>query len=104
MSSLDEALILHQTIVGMRKPSRSTLNFLRDWMRRPTMGNILLTGRDSNIWSDSDRKDLVCLDTSDSYATQALARLYHYLLGRHIHVSTRFISTDTASDLSVNFG
>ncbi len=51
------------------------------------MGNIWFTGLDKDIWSKPDYKDLICVDETDTWATQYLFLKYHDIIGKRIHVS-----------------
>ncbi len=80
-------------VLALRNPIRQEVDTLSDWMTRPGMGNVYLTGPDRHIWSDPDYfEDLASLEPEnpDSIMTSGLTlrliRVYNDIIGRHIHV------------------
>ena len=49
--SKDEALQQQMTLTAQKPVDPRDLSFLQEWMARPSMGNVYLIGRDSDIWS-----------------------------------------------------
>ena len=68
------------------------LDFLQQWMRRPTMGNVYLLGRDSNIWSEPNSSDLIALharQTDDPFTrwlSDTIVHAYHRVIGKFFRV------------------
>lgn len=91
-SSTDSALTLHQQIVNLKKPHGGHLDSLKEYMNRPSMGNIYFTGEDDEIWDVSSLDELVTMEptTQDgitsSRSTVTLVKLYHGAIGRYLHV------------------
>jgi hypothetical protein len=81
-------------IARLDSPSRSDLNFLKEWMTSTNMGNIFLLGRDADVWEKYDiyRPDLIALrarETGDPFSrflSSVLIHWYHRLFGRYIRV------------------
>ena len=88
----DEALHQQMTLTAQKPVNSRDLGFLQEWMRRPTMGNVYLIGRDSDIWSEPDLSDLIALRAghSDDLFTQWLSdtfvHTYHRVIGRFFRV------------------
>lgn len=100
----DAALVLHHQVVNLNKPHRVQLQALKNWMGRPTMGNMFLTGDDSEIWNESKLEQLVTMErstqdgVSSSRSTMTLVKLYHQIIGRHIHVGFNYLFTSLAAN------
>lgn len=82
----------------MASPSPSDLRGLQEWLRRPTLGDIYLTGRDRDIWAKG--VDLVSLGERSStnrftgWIAHCLLPKYHRVIGRHIvREELNFINT-----------
>ncbi|CAM1510532.1 Fc.00g008670.m01.CDS01 [Cosmosporella sp. VM-42] len=82
------ALLQHQQIMKLQKPTKKQVHALVDWMDRPDRGDIMLIGPDREIWSKPDMHDLAIMDSTDvltSKMTPDLVYWYHRIIGRHIH-------------------
>ncbi|KAH8896747.1 hypothetical protein GQ53DRAFT_639573 [Thozetella sp. PMI_491] len=85
-------LLLHNRVLKLRRPYKGQLENLKQWMKRPKMGNISILSADRKIWSDSDLQDLVTLkpeSVEDGFAssfTLKLVSIYNSLIGRRVHV------------------
>jgi hypothetical protein len=93
LEGTDEALLLHSKVVNLSRPHKGQMDSLREYMTRPTMGNIGLIGADKSVWSElANLDELVTMarDTPDgttSAMSTRLVKLYHEVIGRRIHVS-----------------
>ena len=91
--SIDEALLQQITLASLRSPNPRDLAFLQEWMIRPTMGNVYLLGRDSDIWSNPDISDLIALnsrhadDHFTAWVTNNAVHWWHRVAGKHLRVS-----------------
>ncbi|KAG9254324.1 uncharacterized protein F5Z01DRAFT_655142 [Emericellopsis atlantica] len=86
------ALALHQQIASLKKPHPVSLDALRTYMRRPSMGNMRLLGQDGKIWESSAIDELVSIEAPNEDgsampgSTLTLLKIYHDFVGRHLHV------------------
>jgi hypothetical protein len=91
----DEALDLHRTVLQMGRPSDLQLALFKQWMKRPTLGNVYLSGDDKDIWFESEKDDLITVWRPDSsYSvtstlSKKLVYYYHRFIGARIHVSAK---------------
>ena len=58
---IDEAVQQQVEFAKLEKPNPRDLRFLSDWLSRPDLGGIYLTGQDSHIWKEPDRLELAVL-------------------------------------------
>ena len=90
--SLDEALLQQTTLASLRSPNPRDLAFLQEWMIRPTMGNVYLLGRDSDIWSIPDISDLIALNSRHAddpfmaWVANKAVHWWHRVAGKHLRV------------------
>lgn len=94
LNRIDDAIILHHQVVNLEKPHSGQLESLRLWMDRPSMGNMNLIGDDHSVWKDSKLDELITMarntpDGATAATSTRLVKLYHSIIGRHIHVSSR---------------
>jgi hypothetical protein len=81
-------------IANLPPRKESDLRNLQEWMRRPSMGNVLLIGNDRNVWAEG--KDLIAIRPrpSDNKVSRLLADtftpLYHAAFGRYHKVPVMF--------------
>jgi len=100
------ALLLQKQLCGLEKPNPRDLEFLQNWMKRPSMGCIYLLGEDSVTWDKPDGEDLVALRPRQadglfsSWVTDSVVHTYHQLLGRHFRVSS--LLSDSALDIALS--
>lgn len=83
-----EALLLHQQIMTLGKPTEKQVQSLVDWMDRPDRGDIFLTGPDRHIWNKPDMDDLAIMVADDNGGSKLVPTLvywYHQVIGRRIH-------------------
>ena len=95
---LDEALLRHQQIMRLDKPTRKHVKALVDWMDCPDRGDVFLLGPDRDIWRKPDMDDLTIMSSNDflsSRITPDLVYWYHELVGKHIHVSIPPLTQET---------
>ncbi|KIW81816.1 hypothetical protein Z517_04842 [Fonsecaea pedrosoi CBS 271.37] len=59
LKEYNEAVIQYHQMSEMPKPSTNDLAGLQEWLRRPSLGAIYLTGRDREVWSQGT--DLVAI-------------------------------------------
>lgn len=89
----DDALLRHQRMLEVPQPLSSQVKALDQWMQRPTMGYVYLSGSDSKIWMKPNVEDMITLAPKlpeDGFVTGFTTKLiewYNKLLGRHIHVT-----------------
>jgi hypothetical protein len=89
----DEALLLQSLITKIQKPNQRDIQLLQEWMKRPSMGNVYLLGRDSDIWASPEILDLVALnarhseDFLSSWMADVAIHWYHHLVGWRFRVS-----------------
>lgn len=88
----EEGLLRHRQLLELGRPPKRQVKSLREWMTRPSQGNVFLVGSDHNIWKDPElEEDLVGLaakleeESFSNSATVWLAQEYHRYIGRHIH-------------------
>ncbi|OIW23860.1 hypothetical protein CONLIGDRAFT_718817 [Coniochaeta ligniaria NRRL 30616] len=87
-----QALCLQKKTLSLRRPHPKVLKDLRDWMTRPSLGNITILSPDCRTWDKCPEmeKDLLTFEDSmmdgfTSFLTYTIIDIYHSLLGRHIH-------------------
>jgi hypothetical protein len=61
MLKTDKALLQQNLLANLPRPDLKDLELLIEWMKRPTMGNVYLLGRDSDCWAQENSPDLVAL-------------------------------------------
>ncbi|KAH0834597.1 hypothetical protein FOPE_03745 [Fonsecaea pedrosoi] len=59
LKEYNEAVIQYHQMSEMPKPSTNDLAGLQEWLRRPSLGAVYLTGRDREVWSQGT--DLVAI-------------------------------------------
>jgi hypothetical protein len=90
---IDTALLQQCQIIKLQSPNSRALAFFQRWMARTEMGNVYLTGEDSDIWSQPDLPDLVALDAEmpadplSTWASDTAIHWYHQIIGKHFKVS-----------------
>ncbi|KAI3320413.1 hypothetical protein HD806DRAFT_506288 [Xylariaceae sp. AK1471] len=90
MGKYHKALYYHKESLALRSPHHKLLEDLREWMERPTMGNIHILSSDWKTWSKCDSADLFTFENSamdrfTSLVTYTIVDIYHNLIGRYIH-------------------
>ncbi|KAI8626077.1 hypothetical protein F5Y19DRAFT_488566 [Xylariaceae sp. FL1651] len=90
MGKYHKALYFHKEILALRSPHRKLLEDLRQWMQRPTMGNIQILSFDCGTWETCNDFDLLTFENSTmdlftSLITYTIVDIYHNLIGKHIH-------------------
>ncbi|MCJ1435314.1 hypothetical protein MMC27_004686 [Xylographa pallens] len=84
-----DALIQQSLLCQLKRPVARDLKALKGWMRRPTQGRVRLVGSDSNLWENSDPRDVVTVDHSEtagpfsSWVANVLVWKYHALIGHY---------------------
>lgn len=58
----NRAVLQFHQMSQLASPTRRTLCDMQEWLRRPQLGGVYLTGRDRNIWAEG--KDLAVLRTN----------------------------------------
>ncbi|KAI1180525.1 hypothetical protein F4777DRAFT_597335 [Nemania sp. FL0916] len=91
MAEYHQALYFHKEALALRSPHEKILGDLREWMRRPIMGNIQIMSCDWRTWTICD-DDLITFENSvmDRFTylmTYTIIDIYHKLVGRHIHAA-----------------
>ena len=90
--SKDEALHHQISLTALDPLNPHDLSFLQDWMKRPSMGNVYLIGRDSDIWSKPDLSDLIALhprhldNSLTKWLSDSMVHAYHRAVGRYFRV------------------
>ena len=85
-------MIQQSLLCQLKRPVARDLEALKGWMRRPTQGRVRLVGLDSNIWENSDPRDIVTVDHSEttgpfsSWVANVLVWRYHALIGHYFKV------------------
>ncbi|KAM0798017.1 hypothetical protein BDR22DRAFT_823820 [Usnea florida] len=99
-----DAAVFHQThITALPNPNPRDLAFLQQWMKRPSMGDVYLLGRDSDIWSKPDTSDLIALNArtaEDAFTTWVADRAVHWWhrsIGRFLRPAVPEYSANTVS-------
>ena len=88
-----DALLLQKQLCQLESPNSRDLEFLQNWMKRPSMGCVYLLGQDSETWEMPDLPDLIslCPRQADglfsSWVTDSLIHTYHRLFGKHFKVN-----------------
>lgn len=59
--SADAALLQISQLAKIDSPREDELQFLKEWLDRPTMGNTFLRGREATVWRDRTAKEMVTL-------------------------------------------
>ncbi|KAK5663285.1 hypothetical protein OQA88_3712 [Cercophora sp. LCS_1] len=84
LEEYNDALITLSTIAKLPGPAPVEIWTLREWFRRPGMGNFLLTGGDANAWSPDFESDLLALkarvtpDPVSSWFVGTVIPLFHH--------------------------
>lgn len=79
-------------VAKIDQPNDRDLDFLKTWMKIPTMGNVYLVSPDSEIWKESGIDELLCIRprSNSGWLTQVLTvdavDWYHRAIGRHFMV------------------
>ncbi|KAI3327644.1 hypothetical protein HD806DRAFT_329294 [Xylariaceae sp. AK1471] len=87
LEQYNDTLFKQATIARLGAPSRYDLNFLRDWLVRPRMGNFPLVGVDRHSYTNRYAKDLVAIkarplpDFFSRWFNYGLFPKWHQLLG-----------------------
>ena len=74
-------------LAKVRKPTKVNLEFLRDWLRRPEMGNFPIISEDRDTW---ENVDLMVLDDQSQkdaltvWLSEWLIPRFHLAVGKHI--------------------
>ncbi|MCJ1465959.1 hypothetical protein MMC07_004578 [Pseudocyphellaria aurata] len=79
LKEYNEAVLQFHQMSKMASPSPHDLHGLQEWLRRPTLGAIYLTGRDRDVWADG--VDLISIGERPS-TNQITSWIAHYLLKR----------------------
>lgn len=92
----DEAVALQATMASFSDPDSYDLADTRSWLVRPTMGNRVLIGADSDVWEHGT--DLFALrkrHTEDPFSRWVIDKLLIWL---HHHVLSRFKGSSRRTD------
>ncbi|KAH6664981.1 hypothetical protein B0J14DRAFT_661091 [Halenospora varia] len=88
LEEYNTALVQATQLSKAKKPSKRQLNFLTDWLRRPSMGNSFLKDREQTIWQAQNAPDLVTLfshtQEKDGFTTLmsgVMLDIYHRIWG-----------------------
>lgn len=79
-------------ILKLPKFASYDIQFFRDWLERPNMGNFPLVGRDRNAWAEQTETDLVALcarssdDIFSKWFTDKLIPWFHNLVWKRFKV------------------
>jgi hypothetical protein len=106
---LDTALVLQKKALDLRRPHPKLLQDLRRWMNLENLGNIRIFSPDWRAWDNGAEleNDLLTfensrLDSFTSFLNFTVVDIYHNLVGRHIHVSTKIMyRLDSAQPVKV---
>jgi hypothetical protein len=88
VGSLDVAVLKYATMASFPSPTKHELQFLRDWMERPSMSSFPLYGPDRNSWDEEHKQDLMSLvsqssgDPFSEWFTDKVMPAFHHLIGR----------------------
>jgi hypothetical protein len=92
LAAIDEAVLQQAELAKLQKPNPRDLRFLKEWLDRPDMGGVYLTGQDSDVWEDPDRFDLIAVKARrtesilSSWMSDRIVNWYHSHIGRHLQV------------------
>lgn len=95
-----DAILQRSMLQQQQEPSPQDLAFLQEWMKRPSMGGVYLTGRDRNVWEDPVHGDLIALkpiqknSIFSSWVTTKFIRDFHRTIGRYFKVCILHISQE----------
>jgi len=84
----DQAVYWQHQFAKIEPPSRQDFEFLQDWMKSPSMGNVYLLGADSDVWETYNPAEQLCLrarpneSTISRFITNWIVPRYHRLVGR----------------------
>ncbi|KAK4949757.1 hypothetical protein LTR10_011599 [Elasticomyces elasticus] len=73
LKEYNEAVLLFHQLSKLERPRSYDLNALQDWLRRPTLGGVYLTGRDRDVWFDGTDLMLLAKQSSSNYFTRWLS-------------------------------
>ncbi|KAH9904471.1 hypothetical protein F4778DRAFT_790016 [Xylariomycetidae sp. FL2044] len=94
LEQYNNTLLKQARIARLGAPSVYDLNFLRDWLKRPMMGNFPLVGADRHSYSEIHSKDLVAIkarpvfDPFSHWFTYRLIPKWHKWVGGRLKKST----------------
>ncbi|MCJ1246402.1 hypothetical protein MMC30_003609 [Trapelia coarctata] len=86
----DEQLHKQVFLSNLPKPNAYDLDFFRDWLQRPNMGNFPLRGLDRHMWSADHEADLIAIQprqTADPFSMwfiNTFIPLFHRTVGYHL--------------------
>ncbi|KAJ9604042.1 hypothetical protein H2200_011565 [Cladophialophora chaetospira] len=66
LKEYNEAVLNFHEMSKLARPRSPDLQALQEWLRRPTLGGIYLTGRDRHIWAQGTDLTLVAAETSSN--------------------------------------
>ncbi len=85
---LDDTVLRYHEMSRLASPTRTDLSAFQEWLRRPTLGAVYLTGRDRDIWAHG--VDLVSIggqiqpDRLTQWFSDLIVPIYHRAIGRHV--------------------
>lgn len=88
----DQALLQQSMVAKLDSPSTSDLEFMKTWMKAPSMGKVYLLGSDADVWEKPDRFDLIalrarkCEDSFSLFLSNVFIHWYHRFFGLYIRV------------------
>ncbi|KAL1969630.1 hypothetical protein VTN77DRAFT_8183 [Rasamsonia byssochlamydoides] len=99
----NDCLLQQKALSNLAKPAKYHLDFLRDWLVQPDMGNFPIISKDRDAWEKAVEHDLITLENQSSkdfftsLVCEKFIPLYHRLLG-HRHRAS--ISWDPKSRIA----
>lgn len=89
---LDEALLIQSLLAKQDGPLSRDMDFLQQWIKRPTMGCVYLLGADSDVYEKPDFSDLISVKRHRGQSLPARiigdfwVRLWHRCFWRNAQV------------------
>ncbi|OAG07047.1 uncharacterized protein CC84DRAFT_1242060 [Paraphaeosphaeria sporulosa] len=69
LKEYNEALLLQTMLAKQSGPLDRDMQFLQEWIKRPSMGYVYLLGADADVWEKPDLADLVVLKRPERQST-----------------------------------
>lgn len=88
----DEAISQHRMMNSLPPPGKHDLQFLQDWLERPSMGNCSFIGADCDLYEEHKASGLATLaphggemDIMTSIIINVLPRVCHWAVVKPLH-------------------
>jgi hypothetical protein len=85
---LDDCLAQQALLASLESPNKYDVELLRDWLRRPDMGDFPILSHDKDAWHKETEYDLIAIsgrkdtDSFTQWVSTSLVPTFHALLGK----------------------